>query len=109
MQYRSLTSKLLAVYVPLVLLSLVVLFVLRGIDFYYQERAQLAEDLQQIASIQSRSIATAIWELNNEQLMVSAEEIDHLETVQGFRIRDDTGTILVESGDMNLHRALLTC
>ena len=46
MQYRSLTSKLLAIYVPLVLLSLIVLFVLNGTDFYLRQRAQLAEDLQ---------------------------------------------------------------
>jgi signal transduction histidine kinase/DNA-binding response OmpR family regulator len=102
MQYRSLTSKLLAVYVPLVLLSLIVLFVLQGIDFYFRERAQLVGDLQQIALIQSKSAAAAIWELDTDRLMASATEIGRLDTIQGFRIQDDTGTVLAESGDLDL-------
>ena len=98
MRYRSLTSKLLAVYLPLVLLSLVILSAVQGIDFYYQQRAQLIEELQQIAEIQSNSAATAVWELDNERLMATASEIGSLVHIQGFRIQDETGAILAESG-----------
>ena len=102
MRYRSLTSKLLAVYIPLVLLSLVTLFAVQGIDFYYQQRAQLIEELQQIAEIQSKSAAIAVWEFDTDRLMATASEIGRLVHIQGFRIQDETGAILAESGNPDL-------
>jgi signal transduction histidine kinase/CheY-like chemotaxis protein len=102
MQFRSLTSKLLAVYLPLVLLSLITLFALQGIDFYYRQRAQLIGDLQQIALIQTQAAATAIWELDISRLKSAATEIDRLDNIQGFRIEDETGAVLAESGDPDL-------
>jgi signal transduction histidine kinase/DNA-binding response OmpR family regulator len=102
MRYRSLTSKLLAVYIPLVLLSLVTLFAVQGIDFYYRQRAQLIEELQQIAEIQSKSAAIATWEFDTDRLKTTAREIGRLAHIQGFRIQDETGAILAESGNPDL-------
>jgi len=98
MRYRSLTSKLLAVYIPLVLLSLVTLFAVQGVDFYYQQRGQLIEELQQIAEIQSKSAAIAAWEFDTDRLMATAREVAALDHIQGFRIQDEGGAILAESG-----------
>jgi PAS domain S-box-containing protein len=102
MRYRSLTSKLLAVYMPLVLFSLIALFAVQGIDFYYQQRAQLIEKLQQVAEIQSKSAAIAVWEFDTGRLMATAREIGRLAHIQGFRIQDETGMILAESGNPDL-------
>jgi PAS domain S-box-containing protein len=99
MRFQSITSKLLALYIPLVLLSLVTLFVGMEIQFYFRERAQLMEELEQIADIQSQSAARATWEYDMDRLAVSALEIGRLPHVQGFRIRDSAGNILAESGN----------
>jgi PAS domain S-box-containing protein len=74
----------------------------QGIDFYYRQRAQLIEELQQIAEIQSKSAAIATWELDTDSLMATAREIGRLAHIQGFRIQDEIGTILAESGNPDL-------
>ena len=106
MRFRTITSKLLAVYIPLVLLSVGTLFVGVEVEFYYKQRAELIEELQQIADIHSKSLAAATWEYDTDRLAATAREIALLPHVQGFRIRDSSDEILAESGDPNLPVAL---
>ncbi|MEP4485527.1 MAG: response regulator [Halioglobus sp.] len=102
MRFKTITAKLLAVYLPLVLVSLGILLAAMEVDFYYQQRAELAEELQQIVDIQSKSLAPAMWEYDTDRLGEVAREIGGLPHVQSFQIRDLDAKVLVESGDSHL-------
>ena len=57
---RSLTTKLLAVYLPLVSLSALIIFGVFESQFYSEQRAKLVGDLQRLVSVQSSAFSSAL-------------------------------------------------
>ena len=55
-ELKSLTAKLLAIYVPMVCLALLVVFALLQVQFYRSERAGLIQDLHRVAALQGAAL-----------------------------------------------------
>ena len=97
---RSLQAKFLAITIPLVLLSTLTLFAI--IQFNAQRNANLGlqNKLEELATIQSTSLAGPLWNVDSSQvdLMLAAIAIDP--EVLGAIVYDETGEVFAAFGTM---------
>ncbi|MBT3905073.1 MAG: transporter substrate-binding domain-containing protein [Rhodospirillaceae bacterium] len=98
--FRSLTSKLLSIYVPLVTLAAVVLFLYLEFLFYQKERDQLISSLNNVVTIQSPAFQAAAWEYDVDQVRQLLGEFLLLPHIQGAVIYDTAGEVMGQVGDI---------
>ena len=68
---RSLTAKLLIVYVPMVCVSAVAVSLVLEIQYYRTERAALVDGLARLVALQHSALAAAAWECDTDHLPAS--------------------------------------
>ncbi len=96
---NSLIAKLLAIYLPLVSLSVVILFGVLEARFYLSSRSELIDELKQLVSVQDSAFASAVWEIDTDQINALLAEIGRLPNIQSAEVYDTSGEKLGSVGD----------
>ncbi len=98
--FRTLTSKLLAIYVPLVAIAAIVLFLILEVMFYQKERDQLISSLKNVVTIQSAAFQSAVWEYDIDQIRRLLGDFLLLSHIQGAAVYDSSDIIMGQVGDI---------
>ena len=95
---RSLTAKLLAIYVPLVCIALLALFAVNEYRYYQTQRAELANQLHRLVSLQNSSFAAALWEYDLELIDILLDEMALLPQLESAAVVDEEGNFVGRIG-----------
>ena len=68
-QPKSLGARLLSIYLPLVIITLVVLFAFLEFQYYQNKREELSTALSDLAAAQGPAISTAVWEYDEIEIV----------------------------------------
>ncbi len=96
---RSLQTKLLLYYIPLMTLSAVALLIVQEMHSYAQQHAALVENLNQTADVQQQALAVGLWEYDREATRRLVEETGKLPFIHGVRVFDAFGEEVARAGD----------
>jgi len=99
-RFRSLTAKLVAIYVPLVVSVILTLFVVLEVRFYNSERDRLVDDLKSLVSVQDTAFAAAVWEFDEGRIAKLLADLNDLPVLQGAAVYDLSGETLGLIGDV---------
>ena len=99
-KFRSLSTKLLAIYVPLVCVTAFFLFALLEMENYQSQRVDLVNEINELAKVQNSSFVEALWELDTEQIQSMLEELKSLDYVRGAVVYDLVGEVQGLVGDV---------
>ncbi|MBT7954665.1 MAG: response regulator [Rhodospirillaceae bacterium] len=84
---------------PLVSLSVVILFGVIEARFYLSSRTELIDELKQLVSVQDSAFASAVWEIDTDQINALLAEIGRLPDIQSAEVFDTSGEKLGSVGD----------
>ncbi|MFC1673743.1 ATP-binding protein [Pseudomonadota bacterium] len=98
--FRTLASKLLGIYVPMASVAVIFLFLVLEVIFYQKERDQLIGAIHSLASVQSTSFQSAVWEYDHDQVRRLLGDFLLLPYFQGAAVYDLSGQVLGEVGDI---------
>ena len=98
--FRTLTSKLLAIYVPLVTVAALILFLMLEVTFYQKEREQVIASVNNVATIQSAGFQAAVWEYDVDQVDRLLKELVSLPHFQGAAVFDSSFKLMGKVGDI---------
>ena len=87
-KFRSLGTKLLAIYVPLIFVVSLILFASLEVKNYRLQRADLVKELNELVDVQSSALAAALWELDLEQIETLLAKLGNLPYVRGAAVFD---------------------
>jgi len=96
---RSLGARLLAIYLPLVTLTLIMVFAVLEYQFYQNKRQELTVTLNELVSVQKTSIATAAWEVDIDEITRLLQATVELSYVGSAVFQDSMGDITAQVGD----------
>jgi len=96
---RSLTAKLLMIYLPLVCISVLALFAVLEVRYVKSQKADLAEKLSRMLSVQSTAFATPAWEfdISTIDLLLSAISLD--QDIRGVSVYDANNGLISKIGE----------
>ena len=97
-QHR-IASKLLFLQLPFVTIAMVGVFALLEFGFYRNQIRGLETRLDTMLNLQQSSIASALWEVNDEQLKETLALIAKDPNVEYVAVLDDTGVLRHQAGD----------
>ncbi len=95
---RTLRAKLLAIYVPLVGLSVLAAFIVFAIMYYVGQREDLAHRLDRVMDLQSSAIAEALWQYDTDKINALLVELGKIPDLEGVVVHDQTGEIVASVG-----------
>ena len=98
MIFRSLTGKTLAVYLPMVLASVVAVFAIQSWNYHREQEQELIEQLRSLTAVQSTTLAQAVWEFDSESIESAINQIMKLPIMRDAVVRDETGTNIIAMG-----------
>ena len=98
---KSLTTKLLAINVPMVSIALLILFSVLELQYYRTERAELVRSLHSLADLQSSAFASDVWDYDTDQIAVMLGELANLPHMQSAVVLDDSAAVLGSIGDVD--------
>ena len=99
-KFRSLGTKLLAIFVPLVCVAALVMFAILEIGNYRTQRANLVQELNELVDVQYSAIVDALWEVDIDRIQKMLEELKNLAYVRGVVVYDVDGEIQGTVGDI---------
>ena len=95
---RSLSAKLLRLYLPLVSLSLLLLFAILEVRYYQSQRTELLKTVEELVAVQSSAFAAAVWEYDDSQIVTLIADLERLAHLESVAVLDGTGEILASFG-----------
>jgi CheY-like chemotaxis protein/signal transduction histidine kinase len=95
---RTLSAKLLRLYLPLVSFSLLVLFSILEVRYYQSQRGELIKSLEELADVQGSAFATAVWEYDNNQVVKLISELEKLPQLVSIAVYASGGEIFASFG-----------
>lgn len=95
----SLLAKLLAYYIPMVGLSVLLLFGLLEYLYYQQERSALILSLNSTAAVQQNALGNALWEYDLDQVKSLVQEIGKLPYIHAMEVYDANKKSISKIGD----------
>lgn len=98
-RFHSLSAKLLAIQLPLVLVAVVTVFTFIEIDFYRTERAQLVNGLRRTVYLQSQAFESALWNFDMAQVKALLAEQSQLPDFKSAAVYDVDGNMVAKIGD----------
>jgi signal transduction histidine kinase len=101
LHFRSLTAKLLAIYVPMVCAAVLAVFSILELQYYRNERAALINSLDRLVALQSSALSAAAWEYDTGRISALLAEMRHLPQLQSAAVFDEAGRIIGQVGDIN--------
>ncbi|MEJ2374410.1 MAG: sensor histidine kinase [Pseudolabrys sp.] len=99
--FRSLTAKLLAIYIPMVCVAVLVVFSILELQYYRNQRAALVNSLDRLVALQSSALSAAAWEYDTGRISALLAEMRHLPQLQSAVVFDQAGKIIGQVGDIN--------
>ena len=96
--FKSLTGKLLAIYLTLVAVSVFFLFSILEFRTFLADRDKLLEDLQSVLTIQSSPVEAALWEVKAEEVRKIVNDIGALAQVEGVLVTTADGQLVASAG-----------
>ncbi len=97
---KSLTAKLLRLYLPLVSLSLLILFAVLEVRYYSSQRAELLKTVDEIVAVQSSAFALAVWEYDDNQIEALLADMEELPQITSVAVYDGAKELLGSIGDI---------
>jgi PAS domain S-box-containing protein len=98
--FESLTAKLLAVYLPLVCVSVLALFSVLEVRYFLTERSKLEVVLKDVVAVQSSAFVSAVWEYDTDQIEALLDDMEGFPSLQGAAVYDSQDKILGQIGDI---------
>ena len=99
--FRSLTAKFLAILVPMVCVSVLVVFSILELQYYRTERAALVDSLNRLVTLQSPALSQAAWEYDTGQIAALLAEMEHLPQLLSAVVSDELGSVLGQAGEID--------
>ncbi len=99
---RTLKAKLLAIYIPLVGLSVLAAFLVLAALLYASQREELATLLHGIVELQSSGFAEALWEYDTEKIDARLNELSRSPDLVGAVVYDPQGQIMGQVGQIDV-------
>lgn len=99
--FTRLSTKLLGIFFLILGVTLIALFTVIETRAYFDERRNLVINLQELITIESVPIATALWELDDQKINSFLSEFGRLPFVQGTVVTDGSGKIVAKNGDID--------
>jgi C4-dicarboxylate-specific signal transduction histidine kinase len=99
--FRSLTAKLLAIYVPLVCVAVLAVFSILEFQYYRNQRAALVDSLDRLVALQGSALSAAAWEYDTGRISALLAEMRHLPQLQSAVVFDEAGRVIGQVGDIN--------
>jgi PAS domain-containing protein/serine phosphatase RsbU (regulator of sigma subunit) len=97
--FRSLTAKLLLIYVPLVCVSVLALFVVLENRFLSDQKTELEQKMTKQLEVASAAIAVPVWEFDIESVEFLLSAISHDTDVQSITVHDVHGKVIAHVDD----------
>ena len=104
--FRSLSTKLLAIYLPLVGLVLTVMFAVLEYRYYRNQQDALVLKLRDIIEVQATAFATPIWEFDQPGIQFLLDALGRDEGIQGVGVMDSRDNLLGKTGDIETPPAI---
>jgi len=98
--FRSLRAKFLAVVVPLLLLSTLIVFGLFELNAQRQAHQRLEDKLNKLVAIQSAVVAESLWNVADEQIKLILEALATDPDVSGAAVYDDLENVVASTGNI---------
>jgi C4-dicarboxylate-specific signal transduction histidine kinase len=98
---RSLTAKLLIVYVPMVCVSAVAVSLVLEIQYYRTERAALVDGLDRLVALQHSALAAAAWEYDTDHVAALLADMEREPHLLSAVVLDESGRVLGQVGDVD--------
>jgi len=92
----SLTTKLLSMFLPLVCVSIVVLFAVLEFLHYENRRGVLAETLSKMATIESAAFVKPLWEYDHDAVRALLENMARNPDFHSARVLDADGQLVAQ-------------
>ena len=99
-KFRSLSSKLLAIYVPLVCIAAFFLFAIIETGNFQSQQDDLVKELNELADVQNSAFVDALWELDTEQIQAMLAEMNSIPYVRGAAVYDSDNKTQAKAGDV---------
>jgi C4-dicarboxylate-specific signal transduction histidine kinase len=99
--FRSLTAKLLAIYIPMVCVAVLAVFSILELQYYRNQRAALVNSLDRLVALQSSALSAAAWEYDTGRISALLAEMQHLPQLQSAVVFNQAGKIIGQVGDIN--------
>jgi PAS domain S-box-containing protein len=93
-QGRSLTTKLLMVFLPLVGASLLGIFLIVEYSAASERLADLEETVGDVAEVQAGALAQPMWELDTDAIITTINKLRDDESFLSARVTDENGTVV---------------
>jgi PAS domain S-box-containing protein len=95
-----LTKKYLAVYLPFICITMILIFAGIEIRTYRTQLKVLHRGLDELVKLQSGAITSALWEFNTDRLDALIADIEKIPHFQGVAVHDVLGEPIVVSGSL---------
>ena len=99
---QSLGTRLLAIYLPIVTVTLIVLFAFLEYQYYLNERVALATTVDELVTVQEPAITSAVWEVDVPEINRRLVAIRKLEYVSSTSVRNSAGKIISSAGNIEV-------
>ncbi|CCQ75545.1 SpoIIE family protein phosphatase [Magnetospira sp. QH-2] len=90
--------KILGVFIPLVLVAELTVFGFQTWSFYGEQKDELLDRLDNLVTVQSTGLASAVWEFDTDETQTLVSQIMDLPYVIGVTVRDESGEIFAAMG-----------
>lgn len=97
-EFKSLTVKLLTIYLTLVAVSAFLMFSILEVRVFLADRDKLLNDLRSVLTIQSSPIEAALWEVSAEEVQKIVNDISALAQVESVLVRAPDGQLVASAG-----------
>jgi hypothetical protein len=98
---RSLTAKLLIVYVPMVCVSAVAVSLVLETQYYRTERAALVDGLDRLVALQHSALAAAAWEYDTDHVAALLADMEREPHLLSAVVLDESGRVVGRVGDVD--------
>lgn len=99
--FTRLSTKLLAIFILILGVTLIGLFSIIESRKYFDERKNLVSNLQELIKTQSAPISTALWEVDKQKIDFFLSEVKKLNFIQGVVVTNTSGEIVASTGDID--------
>ena len=99
---RSLATKILAIFVPLVFFTQLTVFGFQTWLLHAEQNANLIQRLNVVAESLASALAPAVWEFDTGEIENLVKQIEKLPFIQSILIINRDGEVLVRRGDVDI-------
>lgn len=96
----TVVSKFLAISLPLIFVSTILIFSVFEYYTYTEAQEQLEQELDTILTTQAEALSLPLWNFDTDSIKLTLQAVLANAKVTAIRLRDSDGTVLDEQGDL---------